>query len=377
MIRPLRDIPMLVVASLFAGGATAAEVVTLRPAVSVSAASVTLKDIATLEGDYARSLGDVEVLALGDKQADATLNGLEIRRRLSDKGANWGKLVCRGVSTVKVTRIAEKPAVAAASPAAEIPKGVEEAEAIALANPIGALNADPSRPAAAIEPALRVRLVEWIHGQIGADLADEDLQVTFEKEQDALLARTFTGQRLEIEPLSRTMVGKLPIVIRCYQGDKLTDTLRIRSEVKLRKPVLVCKKLISRGQTITESDLELQPTWLDSTIKAPLTATSAVVGQRAVSQVRPGAVLGADDVAAALLVQRGQMVTVRCVSGALVLKTVGRASSDGASGQIITLKNDRTGQEFQARVCGPQEAVMLLESEPASPTAAHAPQVKR
>ncbi len=325
---------------------------------------VTLKDIAVLEGDYAKSLGDLTVAKI-DGAADKTITSADVHARLDEQNANWGKLLLRGSTSVRVHHGDSPSAPIVEKTAAKIvqrhaPEIIIDEAISAAANPLPAVDAD-----AAMNVTLRRKLTDWIRTQVGPE---GELQITFDADQDATLSRMFGTQRLEIEPQTRGMLGRLPIVIRCYDRDRLTESLRVRADVKVRREVVVAKKPLTRGQIVAASDVELKSELIDSVLKTPVTNLATTIGSRATAATRPGSILYSDDVAAALLVERGQLVTVRCISGAVVLKTVARAMTEGASGQFITVRNERTRQDYQARVCGPQEAV-LTSDLPASPLA--------
>lgn len=326
--------------------AQAASSVSLRSEVEVSAAQVTLADVARLRGDYASELGDVVVAEFSEGQAELSIAMADIRRRLDAREVHWGLLVCRGARNVTVRKVE--------------PRDDERQGRPAEANPINIVAADDDE--ATTGGNVRERLHRWIAEQVGG--GDEvEVKLTFDDADAPLLNAPLRGQRLEFEPLTTHPVGRVPITVRRYTGDELAGTDRLRVDVEIRRPVVVARRSLARGQVITEDHLETRTVTLTSLRKKPLTDPASAVGQQSEGLLRAGAVMYVDDVAAPVLVRRGQTVTVRAMSGGVVLRMVGRAMDDGERGAVVELRNERTRETFEARVTGPQEAVLNLDED--------------
>ncbi|MEX0742713.1 MAG: flagellar basal body P-ring formation chaperone FlgA, partial [Phycisphaeraceae bacterium] len=226
------------------------------------------------------------------------------------------------------------------------------------ANPATAITADD--PYATAGRTLRHRLHQWITQQV--DFGDDvSVTIEFEESDGPLLDAPLGVQRLEFEPLSSHPIGRVPVTVRRYDGDALAATDRLRVQVIIKQPAVIASRSLTRGQVITASDLKVEQITLTSSRKTPLRAVDSAVGKQSVGLIREGAVVYVDDVEAPLLVKRGQAVTVRAVSGGIVLRTVGRAMEDGQQGEMILLRNERTRERFYVHVTGPQEAVMNLD----------------
>lgn len=338
---------MLITITLAAAGR--ADVIRLHSAAEVApgATTITLADIAALDGDYALGLGDVVVANIAETQGETQLDAAGVRAALTQKQVHWGKLILRGATRISVARRA----------AAEPP--LEEAAA-PKANTLPAL--DGGADALVLPPAIKLReyLTGWLRQHLGA--AEDDVQIQFDEDQHDWLDLSLALYRFEIEPVGRDLIGRVTINVRRYQSGRFLDANRLRVGVKVRRTVVVAARSLGRGQTITAADVQTKAQWFDSMIKQPASSVQAIVGQQTATSVRTGSVLYTDDIRPPVLVQRGQLVTVRCISGSLVLKTVARANEDGALNQLISLRNERTRSDYTARVSGPQEAVAVTES---------------
>jgi flagella basal body P-ring formation protein FlgA len=326
-----------------------ADVIQLRSGAAVDTPAVTLRDVAELDGPEAERWADVSIHAWTESQTSKTLSLDELRRLLDARGVHWGRLTLRGPASIVIRRTA--PAVTRTIPAAH-----------AAANPMA--------PVTVAEPAgqaLRQRIIDWVRQHVAAD--ESDLRIGFDEQQAALLDAV-NGQRLEFEPLNRDRLGRIPLVIREHRSDLLAATHRVHVMVELRRMAVVARRNLDRGHLIGEGDVELKPVWLNSSIKQPATDPAAVVGRKMSVPLRSGAVVHVDDVSATVgAVRRGDKVLVRCVSGAVVVRTEARAMEDGAIGQIISLKREglegrrsTSDQAFTARITGPGEAVAAVES---------------
>jgi flagella basal body P-ring formation protein FlgA len=59
-------------------------------------------------------------------------------------------------------------------------------------------------------------------------------------------------------------------------------------------------------------------------------------------------------------VARGDLVEVRVRNGAALIKTDGKAQASGRRGEVVTVRNTRSGRDFQATVAGPGTVLLLV-----------------
>lgn len=328
--------------TLLCSAAFGGDVVTLRGSAVVSGETLRLADIAMLEGEYAAQFADIEVGTIGATQDAMTIKLVDVRRSLESQGANWAKLTLRGSLSVSVKR--------------EAPVEATGTEAVAVANPHGVMEiaSAPGIPAA----TLRDQIVAFVTAHAGVPAAD--LKITFDEQAagEALAAST-RNFRFEIDPIGSDAIGRVPLTVRSYRGIELAATERLNVTVQVRRMALVVARPIARGQTITDADVELKEVWLDSLIKQPLGDAKKVVGLRATGLMRVGSLVHEGDVRPVELVSRGQIIRVQSVSGPFAITFQARALDDGVQGQVITVRNDNTREQFTATVTAPGEAVLV------------------
>lgn len=353
-----------------------ADRITLRAEAEVEGAPVTLADVARLEGDRAAALGDLQVARFKEGAGESmTLARRDVRAVLDDRGVNWGFLSLRGRLSVQVHRreAARRNADAeaktdtrdrdteSAEPARAAVASGEPAEANPVPETISvdAVSTPPvEAPQQADAPTLQALVRDWIAARTGID--GEALRIGWDDADAELRALRAIDGRLELDPHTRDPLGRLPLTVRHYEGDRLVDAHRFTLDVAASLPVLTATRALSRGQAITAEDVARQTVRIDSTRTTPLSDLDRVLGRVAARSVRGGSILEPDDVSDPDLVRRGELLTVRALSGGLVLKTVARAMEAGQRDQIIRARHPKTREIIHVRVSGPQAAVMLV-----------------
>ena len=87
-------------------------------------------------------------------------------------------------------------------------------------------------------------------------------------------------------------------------------------------------------------------------------ATGSVVRRR----LAAGTMLRVNELESPVLIERGDLITIHCISGGIVVKTKARARTAGRDGEMIELMMDGSRKSFRARVVGPGRAVMNLDA---------------
>ena len=312
--------------------------VRVRAAAYIDGDKVLLQDVAALQG-VAPELATLTVARLPAGSTQLVVGADQVRQLLATQGVHWGHVTVSGFRQCTVHRAA--PAAVAPAP---------ETAAPVLANSQDQV--DTTGPAT-LRDLLREKLA--VHAVIPLD----QLVITFPAGDEAALAASVLGHRVEVQPMASGGVGRVPLVVRFYDGEAVTATHRINADVAWRTLAVVVRRGLSRGQTLTDADVEVREVTLDEArAQPPLATLDLAVGQVADAVLREGAVLYPDDLRAPLLVRRGQLVTVRAMVGDLVVRTAGRATEDGGLDAVIAVRNERSRQMFTARVTGVQEVVV-------------------
>ena len=309
-----------------------------------TAADVTLSQVAELEGEYAESLGDLVVGRVGESGAELSIQLVTVRRVLTEARVNWAELTLRGRSVCVVKTLpGDSPRVAAVND-----RAVTTREALAV---------DQADAGLTVGDLIIDELVRF------NEAAREDLEITFRggtgsdsRGDVAWLNRSAAVGRYEIDVLSRSGLGVVPIKVWRYDPAGTIETVTLSADVARQADVVVVLRQLRRGEVFSRDNVGVRRVRLTSDHGPTLDQIDLLLGQSTGRALREGAIVRVADVAPDVLVRRGQLVTVSCVSGSLVVRTVATASKDGAAGDVIAFRNPETREVFYATVTGRQTA---------------------
>lgn len=334
---------------LASAGAQADRIELLRKA-SVQSDRVSLADLARLDGDYALGLSDLVIAQFVEGQSQIKLSRSDVQAVLESHQVHLGMISLAGQQQITIDRIVESAAVEPA-----LDQSMVEAVDSAQANPAPAMTSDSAGR------TLRELVSQYLIAR--ANASAQQVRITWEHDASPVWQRTDGDSRFEIEPRNLDIAGRIPLTVRQYRGDELIDTLSLGAVVEIHSQVVIAARPVSRGQTLVADDLRSDSAWLSTGRKLPLTDIPSLVGQVASRPLQAGQMLVDGDVKPALMVRRGQLVTLHAISGEFSIKTVGRAMSDGRADDLIEVRHPLTQQVYSARVSGPQQAVMLMDTK--------------
>ena len=340
---------MVVVLTLI--GIARADSIQLRASTTLETQTVELRQIAELTGRSAQTLGDTVVARFDNDDRKLRVRLHDVRRALNQKEVNWGLLTLRGFQRCQVRR---------AKPESERQSQTTEASTESRSNerPAAASNIR-QRVTADAEPRLRGRVESVIQKLAGVERSA--LRIRFDDHDKKRLALSTWDGRFEIHPSTRDAIGRLPLRVRRYEAGRPVESFTVTADVTRRAEALVVKKHLTRGDRFTEAAVAKRTIWLDDDV-TPLADPGAVIGQQAAGTLDTGTVIYPDDVRAPTLIKRGELVTVRCITGGLVVRTVGRATEKGAMDDTVAIRNEGSNETFRATVTGRREAVVNLDA---------------
>lgn len=336
-----RMIAVIIAAVILAMGIAAhGDTIRLHAEAGSRGPDVRLREVAELQGPLAEFYADTVVHRFG-ADAEARLSMESVRRTLTEAGVNWGLVSLTGYASCRLHHLADEPRRVERVPAEATP---------VVVNPRGAVSVDQAGTLRALVTAKIAQL---------AGVPAEELRITFSERDVAALRRSTLGSRFEIEPRGEA-IGRLPLVIRRYERDEVVETLSISADVERRATVVVATRSIGRGDRFTKDNVALREVFLRDDRGQPITDLDLVLGQTAASLLREGHVLYPPAVESPLMVRRGELITVRCISGGLAIRTVARAGADGHLNDVIEVRNESTRQTYTAAVTGPREVTIQL-----------------
>jgi flagella basal body P-ring formation protein FlgA len=326
MSKSLVQVCMVAAVMLGARVSLAQSIIELRSSARVEAgAAVSLAQIATLHGADATALGEVVIAEKGSSRA-AKVTVQDVRRILEMGKVNWGRVTLRGSVC---TLVAPAPVKVAAPPVVNA----------------AVLSEDPNSVKRAVADRIS-RLVQ-------ADA--ESVRLAFDNDDADILNLPTSGRTLEVKPTAAS--DKLPLALTLYEGDRIVASKSIRVGVLVKRSVVIAAAAKSRGETIAQGDVTIDEQWVGPNVKAA--TPESVIGASAQGRIGTGQIIRLGDVAPAMIVAKGEQVTVSCVSGSVVLTTKARAMSGGRVGDVIQFQGLEDKRTFAARMSGKGRAVVI------------------
>jgi len=356
LLRGLIILTALSVVMLMASIASGGEIQLKRTA-HVASDPITLGDIAELTGDDALALKDIPIARFSDVGPKLTVSLDGLRDTLDMHQVNWGRVSIRGFT--ECTVIEQKPEPAETQK--ELIEIIDELPAADKGLTAGAnLDHELSVEVAA---SLRERVDSFIAGFVG--LPAEQVRITHAPDDLAALDEPRYGAFSFQSTVTEGSLGRLPITVFKVSKGTVEPVLRLAPTVERVTLAAVAVRKVNKGQTFTSSDVRIEEVTITHASRKPVLKLNQLVGRVAGSTIRAGQAVMLSDIQSPILINRGDMVTVKCVVGGVMLKTTARAAEDGGADDLITVKNIGSRDAYVIRVTGRREgAVVNKDSKP-------------
>lgn len=148
-------------------------------------------------------------------------------------------------------------------------------------------------------------------------------------------------------------MNRFSAVVEVPAGSPTATRVRITGRAYATARVPVLNRLVARGSTITEADIEwveVRETQMRTDVA---TSPDQLVGQEPRWQIRQGVPVRLSEVQRPVLVQRNSMVTLVLKTPFMSLTAQGKASEDGGKGDVIRVTNLQTKRTIEGVVDGP------------------------
>jgi flagella basal body P-ring formation protein FlgA len=297
---------------------------------------LTLGQIARLDGPDAQALSGLAI----EHKARGSVTVDEVRRALDAGGKiNWGRITLRGGACELLDPLPRESAAPEPAPA----RTPDPA-------PVGADT---------LQAAIETRMAQIL------GVAPADLRLTFAPEDAETLRMSTSGRTVEVRPTA--MADRIPLRVAVYERDRMVGGERtLRVGVRVKRDVLIASAPRNRGEVLGPGDYTTDSQWLAPTVR-PATADQ-VPGAAAKGRITPGQVIETDDVAPALVVGKGEVVSIRCISGGVVVATRARALGPGRDGEVVEFQAMDSKRRFFGRMDGRGRAVLSAPPAAADPT---------
>jgi flagella basal body P-ring formation protein FlgA len=137
-------------------------------------------------------------------------------------------------------------------------------------------------------------------------------------------------------PPGGRVMGNTTVGVRC--SDSGGWNIYVSARVDVFGPVLIARQPLARGTAVQDSDLELVERNLADLPYGYYSDSQPIAGMLAKRTIAGASVITPQMLQAPKLVKRGQRVTVIAESGALSIRSVGKALGDGKSGDTVRVR---------------------------------------
>lgn len=193
-------------------------------------------------------------------------------------------------------------------------------------------------------------VTRFITSQLGPS-ADYDIHVSpldsrlkLPKCADELTAFTAHNETLR--------AGRFSVGVRCGEGPKPWSIFTTGS-LKIMQDVLVLTRPVSRGQILTRQMLAIEKRDQANIRRGYFSEIKAVENKQSLRNLPAGAVITFNNVTDAVLIKRGEKITISASSSGYNVRMQGKAMMDGVKGQSIRVKNVSSGRTIAATVIKP------------------------
>lgn len=323
---------MLMLALLLTTIARADTAITLRTAARVDlGAQITVGDIATVSGDA--SVATLPISAQTNQPGRITVPINTVRQALETAGIARSEVTIRGDRCIVIVREQGNDA----PPPTPTPSSEPE-------------TTDTS------ERTLRDHVRAAIERSLG--VSGDALRLGFDPSDADQLGRATAGMTVDVHA---TGIGRrTPARITLYHPDGSIEVVRVRVEVQIRREVARLSRNLPRGASVGPSDVAVSHEWLAP--DEPHIEPAVALGQRLRRALDTGDRLTDASVEPPIVIERGDIVMVHVVSGAVVLRQESRALESGRVGQRIRLEPLSGGRVFRAAIEGPGRAVIMTST---------------
>ncbi len=148
--------------------------------------------------------------------------------------------------------------------------------------------------------------------------------------------------------------SNITVLVECPEDD-WRIYVPVRTSVSM--PLVTATHSLTRGALIMAGDVTLSMIELHAYRRQGFTATDQIVGAKLKKNIRTGDVLERNDVC---VVCRNEKVMIKAVKGELAITTKGTALSDGAIGEQVRVKNDKSNRIIDGVVTGVAEITVYF-----------------
>ena len=153
-------------------------------------------------------------------------------------------------------------------------------------------------------------------------------------------------------------IGRVTLRVRCDGSSPWT--VFVPGQVRLYREVVTAARPLKRDVILTDMDLSMAERDVGLISQGYLNALKQAIGKKLTRPLLPDQVLSPTHLQLAEAVHKGDQVMIRARSGSIQVRMPGEALSDGAIGQQLSVRNQRSKRVVKARITGPGQVEVAM-----------------
>jgi flagella basal body P-ring formation protein FlgA len=198
------------------------------------------------------------------------------------------------------------------------------------------------------EAAVRQIVEGFLADVLGAGARDAVLRTVELSGRIQLPAGTYVAR--VIPPAGAPLLGRVRLQVEFVIDDRPVRTVGITADIGLNGPVVVARRPIARGETLTDADLTVERRDLSQMPRGVLTDLDDGVNRIARAAIAPYTPIRREQVMAAAAVHRGDAVLLVAERGPLRITALGEVREDAGIGEQVAVVNRTTRKSLIGRV---------------------------
>jgi flagella basal body P-ring formation protein FlgA len=170
-----------------------------------------------------------------------------------------------------------------------------------------------------------------------------------------------TMQQPEVSGGQAPWTGRQVFTVR-DAAELAAEPLTFKADVTRVIQAVVTTRQLSVGDVIGPGDVELKVVSPLSVTQTALLDVNEAIGREIKRPLPAGQIVHRTAVRHPLMVKKGEQVTVYSVAAGVQVKATAKSLSAGSLGDVIVLQATESKRQFQARVTGPQEAMVFVDT---------------
>ncbi|CDZ79047.1 flagellar basal body P-ring biosynthesis protein FlgA [Legionella massiliensis] len=185
-----------------------------------------------------------------------------------------------------------------------------------------------------------------------ANQHSDDIQVSAEKIDPRLNLKACEDAELEVfNPYKTPMIYTSTVGIRCKEQNTHW-TLYVPIRITLNKKVIVAKRALPKDTPITVADIAKVKMDVSHLKQGYFIQEQDVIGRVSKHNIPEGTALNAFNLQSAVVIHKGEQVSIQAINEMINVSMHGIALNDGALGDLIKVQNQSSKRVIEAQVSG-------------------------